>query len=319
MNETQKVRLPNVTSLEASAFCGRHGAYNYSVTIEEFDEYDNHGPGHFVGVIVTTKQAELYADGLAACKQDNVDPLSLDGLALRLDASRRHHPNAAYRELVQRALARQATIDTKQAQIDAYAAVVAGYTNIGADKYSGQWWTREPDLPSLFAEYVPYSATEREQLGRNHQIYQAPNGDLIEHLGVTWRRWTKDQTIIEDHKCRASIKGHVYQQPLRSSLAAAARSGALSFGCGSYLGGTCGLEDFERTGIRKNYSGGHCQTAAEKIERLREFLREGIQTRREWAARATGAETHSTLADELECIVPLVTNDCIIQWDGTSH
>lgn len=161
--------------------------------------------------------------------------------------------------------------------------LTAGYTNIGADKYSGKYWSIEKrqQRPVVFSS-------------GNQQLLRLPNGDLMQiHCGVSWSRWTKKRDVIENFELRAAIKGWKYSPELTEALCVAEMAGASRNGICSYLGGTVMVDGFRKTNFRDNFYKGHAKTGMEEIVTARKFFRE-IQ-----------AEKQSQLVDKiLELLVP---------------
>ncbi len=81
-------RIPRLTdSRLVKAFFGeRAKPYHYSVSHDDFDEYDNEAPGEYWGVEVPDDLAEKWNKGLAACRTAGVHPRSEEGLELRYEA-----------------------------------------------------------------------------------------------------------------------------------------------------------------------------------------------------------------------------------------
>jgi len=308
---TRIPRLVDQRIIEAF-FGGAAQPYGYTVTVEDFDEFDNEGPGEYYGVEVPAELAAKWDAGLAQCKAAGVQARSREGLAIRHGAMHGTRvlplPLEEYlSEQDAKAGAAAEQVAAKQALIDSHAAVVAGFASIGPDKYSGQFWGASGDLPCLWEGYLPFSATETSDLGSRRTIYQLPNGDLMETInGQSWTRWTKNAALLADRERRAAIKGHVYAEPLRSAIVAAKQSGALKSGAAVYLNAD---RQFAATGIDPNYSSGSCATAAEQVVRLRDFIAECIEQRRKWDS-GKGAEQIA----ELEALAALVTDDSITEW-----
>lgn len=182
-----------------------------------------------------------------------------------------------------------------------------GMTALEADEYSSQF------ADTHIMDTLPHLGSLATTAGGAHQgpdrwvrYYRLPDGSVLAHSGLSWSRWTDDAELIADRHARAAIKGHVYHEPLRSALVAAERAGGLTFGAGSYLGGTFGLDKFAKTGVRPNYSGQNAKTAAEKVAHLREFL----------AEIAGKFPTIAAVQEAHRVVLPLVTDDSITEWDG---
>lgn len=86
-------RIPNVSNKEfIKAFFGSNVKYyQYTVTDDDFDEYDNDAPGEYYGFKVPAKLGPLWDEGIQECKSLGIHPLSGEGLLIRL---RKFHPEA---------------------------------------------------------------------------------------------------------------------------------------------------------------------------------------------------------------------------------
>lgn len=302
-----KVRIPDAVLSEVRAFCTSASPYDYTVSDEEFDTYDDHGPGHFKGVVVSVQEKEKYQQGLAECKDLGLDPLLEEGLALRLRVSGRRE-NDAYRRLVSEARTRQIKIDEAQEILESYRSVIEGFDDVGADEYSGQWWTRNPDLPLLFKGRVPREGREIKDSDVYLEIYRLPNGDLFKKINYnSWARLTKDQELFADKMRRKSIKGHVYHEPLRSAVVEAVRNDALVLGYCVYMN-ISKKSTFPIDGIDSNCSGMNCRTAEEEVQSLRDFIGEAMELQEKWG--------NPEKVKQLEELLPLVVDGSITEWDG---
>ncbi len=161
--------------------------------------------------------------------------------------------------------------------------LTAGYTNIGADKYSGKYWSIEKrhQRPVVFSS-------------GNQQLLKLPNGDLMQiHCGVSWSRWTKKRAVIENYEFRAAIKGWKYSAELTEALCDAEMTGASRNAICSYLGGTVMVSGFRQSNFRDNFYKGDANTGAEMVLCARKFFRE------------INAEKPNPLVDKiLELLVP---------------
>jgi hypothetical protein len=83
--KTSKVRIPNLTNKAMiEAFFGTADQYCFEVSQEEFDDYDDNGPGTYQGSLVTPEEADKWDAGLRECQTASVSPRSLEGLRIRL-------------------------------------------------------------------------------------------------------------------------------------------------------------------------------------------------------------------------------------------
>lgn len=58
--------------------------YDYTVTQDDFDEYDNEAPGHYVGIEVPEAAGQLWDAGIEACKAKALGTQTREGYTLRL-------------------------------------------------------------------------------------------------------------------------------------------------------------------------------------------------------------------------------------------
>lgn len=58
-------------------------SYDYEVTQDDFDEYDNEAPGTYYGVAVPATLADRWDAGIEACQNANVKTRSREGLLMR--------------------------------------------------------------------------------------------------------------------------------------------------------------------------------------------------------------------------------------------
>jgi len=78
-------RIPKLTDhrIISTFFGAAAKPYNYEVTYDEFDEYDNEGPGHYIGVEVPDDLADRWDSGIIACREAGLRASSREGYALR--------------------------------------------------------------------------------------------------------------------------------------------------------------------------------------------------------------------------------------------
>lgn len=79
-------RIPRLTAQRViDAFFGRDAKpYAYTVTQDDFDEYDNEAAGEYFGVEVPAEMARRWDAGIDACRTGGIEPGSADGWRLRL-------------------------------------------------------------------------------------------------------------------------------------------------------------------------------------------------------------------------------------------
>ena len=273
-HDQEMVDLGGVVIDEITPFVSVVRAYSFAVTHEEFDEFDQVAPGTYEGVSVKAAEARAYTDGLALCWEREIAPMSRPGLALRLTVSGRNTSDA-YQALVDRALAEEGRISRRKARFAEYQRVIEGFTNVGADEYSGKFWGRDaPTCPILWSGKVPEVSQATEKTDHHREIKQLPNGDLVVVMnGVSWTRLTKDPSVAAERLERANIPGYQYSSQMGPLLVEATRNKALMDNLGDWLGGTAAIKRFERAGYwQDNHAGPMASTAQEKRDRFRKHL-----------------------------------------------
>lgn len=293
---------------------------------------DMEPPGHYYGVEVPAELARKWDEGIDACKKAGVQTRSREGLVIRYrimcggDTLPPELEEIAVKwdEGVRR---RDDLIAQNRAVVASYRAVLEGYTSVGADEYSGQFWTVEKrkQLPRVWDSLYPPREDSAPGSGNSVQIYRLPNGDLMSCSSESWTRHTKYEATVADRRDRAQIKGYIYREPLRSALAAAERSDALKSGIlGSWLGGTP-TSEFDKLGLKKNYAGSNARYPHEQVAELRQYILKVIEKRHQqirWVDENMEnignypPEEHRRAIAELEALLPLVTDDSIVEWDG---
>jgi hypothetical protein len=264
--------------------------YDLVVTQDDFDEEDNWAPGHYAGVWVDPDTGARWDAALVACKAAGHHSRSPEGIAVRYRTMFAAEPpaellawaKAQQDEKAEREREQAAKAAREAAELAAFEAILEGFTNIGADDYSAQWWSQNKlaELPLLgeWVDPIPGLPTPFKR------AYQLPNGDImLVTNGVSWSRLTKDQALIADADSRRAIKAHRYEERLFAALAELERAGALRNGCASWFGGTCGLSN-----PKPAYAGPHNSTGPETVERLRSWLDDCI-TKHPSHAEALGA------------------------------
>lgn len=271
-------------------------SYDHEVSVEDFDEDDNAGPGHHYGVEVSARVGECWDAGLVACKDRNVSPRSREGIALRYHAMHGavRLPGELHRWLAGQAEqeARRATqLAQKAAALADYEEVLDDYTDVGADEYSGRWWSRadREELPLLGRHDT------EEITGGWRAARRLPNGDIVTYSRDAWSRWTRDPALIADHASRGEIWGHHYAPDLLDLLGELEQRRALRLSCYSWFGGTLRADG----NIVRAYGRG--QTGSEKLERLREHLQACIELHPEHRAeldRALGLAVDGSVTEQ---------------------
>ena len=251
-------------------------SYDYVVTDRDFDEYDNEAPGTYRGIEVPADVADRWDRGLKECARLEIQPRSAEGIGMRYRVT--HGEGARIPGQLHRWLADQAREIADKAVAAAETAVslatyeetLDGYTDVGADTYSGQWWPldRRAELEVV--------AEHRDVPMRWRKVLRLPNGDLLEILaGQSWCRWTTDQDIIQEAERRLTIIGHRYTPTLLRSLIELESAGALRLPCYTWFGGVPVVHD---DGCVDTYAGSRALSGPEKTVRLREHLKECIAT-----------------------------------------
>lgn len=108
----------------AAFFGSQHETYNYKVSVDEFDEHDNEGPGHYYGVSVPADMADRWDAGLIACRDAGVGASTPEGFALRLtlmypDGVPSHAAMAIHSYFERKVAEREKTIAPYRATIEA--------------------------------------------------------------------------------------------------------------------------------------------------------------------------------------------------------
>lgn len=263
-----KSRIPNVTDARIiSTLLPGAKTYNFTVTTDEFDEFDNAGPGHYVGVEVDQEVAEKWNEGLRLCKDRGLNPRSWDGLLLRYNISRRQGRERSYLPKPLQKLAReyeetQREKEERQERIRAFDAHKEGFVAVGPDEYSSGPHHRLNPIAKLSREDSEYPY--------DRALYPLPNGDMVEVIGngLSWTRWTKDPDVVHDRFVRKSIVQYVYRQDLFEVLAGLERDGYLKLGYYSWFGGL----PKSATRYQGAYGGFNNSTAEEKVQRLQDHL-----------------------------------------------
>lgn len=77
--------IPRITDqrIIRGFFGERAVAYDYEVTQDEFDEYDNQAPGRYYGITVPASLADRWDAGIKACKAASAETRSREGLVIR--------------------------------------------------------------------------------------------------------------------------------------------------------------------------------------------------------------------------------------------
>ncbi len=198
-----RIRKLTDTAMIEAFFGAAARSYDYTVTRDDFDEYDMEGSGEYFGVNVPAELGTKWDAGLAACKAKGMETRSRDGLAVRLEIM---HGSAEIPAALEKSLAEKEKVAAvkaaaEQAEKDraaAYAAHTVGYECVDADAYSGEYWTLDKRATlELIAEYAP---TEQPKYGRRYcTLHRLPNGDLMEIIdGERWVRWTKLPEVIAE-------------------------------------------------------------------------------------------------------------------------
>jgi hypothetical protein len=302
-----EVQIPKLSDPAIiTAFFGKDARnYDYTVTHDDFDEYDMEGPGEYFGVNVPAELGKKWDAGIQACKAAGVETRGREGLAIRLEIMHgtREIPSALEKSLADKEQAAAEKAAAEQAEKDRaahYAAHKEGFVSVGADQYSGEYWTL--DKRATLEKVASFEPAKQPQYSRESwTLYRLPNGDLMEIIhGQSWTRWSKNTALIADREMRSSIVAHRYALPLAAALSVC----DLDSGICVWLNfGKNGREEFAATGRLANYSGTNSPTGPEKVVRLRSYLSECIARQTKFGAAEKVAA--------LEAALVLATDDSI--------
>jgi len=241
------------------------------VNTDDFDEYDNWGPGEYAWIDVDDHIAQAWDAGLDACEHAGVSPLSRAGIELRWKAIHGDTPISerllAWIDRREARLAVEAEARRRHDQeVSRYQRVLSGYVNIGP----------HPRCSDAVPDEVIYSGPNR--YGARSELVRVDDHTIVERLSMSANLWTRDPEVIADAEARRGITGYIYSLPLAETLAELERT--LPPGRPSWLGGTYRLDEFQRTGWQRTSSDPRSSTDLEKLTRLRAYLAE----RAEWDA-----------------------------------
>lgn len=101
-------RISTTDQRVIDAFFTKYESYDFVVTVDEFDEFDDWGPGRYSGCHVPEDEAEAWDQGLIRCRELGLHGRSQEGMMIRWQVL---HPDAdrlppALQEVVDERIAR---------------------------------------------------------------------------------------------------------------------------------------------------------------------------------------------------------------------